>query len=1044
MRLSPGTKLGHYEIQSPIGVGGMGEVYLGKDQVLRRKVAIKVLPESQKIDPRAEERMLREARAAATLDHPNICSIYEVGHGEGFLFIAMQFLEGQPLDEKISSHELTIPAILAISTQLADALTEAHSKGIIHRDIKPANIMLNSRGDVKLMDFGLAKLELNLQEIETEAETAAQLSTPGHLIGTVPYMSPEQVRGRVVDQRSDLFSLGVVIYEMISGHRPFAGESPAVTGAAILTLDPPTLTRFVKDLSPELRRIVEKLLHKDPDDRYQSARDLLIDLRTLRDEIEFRNRLERSESPDGIAPTIDQNTRFSSVATQVRPVLTERQKQRTAEVSQVVATGPASQRSNILRVGAFVLVAVIAAGGWWMRERSNQAWAREQLPRIEELSKTGNHFAAFDLAADVRKYLPDDPTLLALTPNISTPLSVSTEPTGAAVYLKRYDADASGKFPDRVLIGTTPIADIQIPRGPHILYIEKEGFAPVLRSALGPIIRNGTITITSPPLRIEQKLLEAGAMPDKMAAVPGGDYRLVAWERPTEDRVRLDDFFIDKYEVSNQDYKEFINAGGYSKKEFWKVPFVKEGVAITWEAAMALFKDRTGLSAPRTWSNQNFPDGKGDHPVTDISWYEASAYAAYRGKALPTVFQWEKAARDGQANVFGTFMPWGFFSPGDSMKERANFENNGTQPVVFGEFGVSPFGSYNMAGNVSEWTVNETADGMIATGGSWGDPEYTYGKFGAFPPLFSSEKRGFRCVLNSPSAQGDQGAAKIEKKDEVPEYTAISDADFAKLTDAYRYEKRALDPRVDEVIDTPEWRREKISFNGAGGERAFAYLYLPRHAPRPLQVIHFIPGGDVEYGLRSLTASAEDRLGSIIKSGRAVFGVITKGYVERLRPEGFVWPDRTTAEYRDMIVERIADVSIGVDYLVSRDDIDAKRIALYGPSAGSRIGLILAALEDRYAGVYFMGAGITKTDLQTIREASPINFAPHIRAPKYILNGRYDEDTPMKTQCEPLFKLFREPKKLEIFEGGHVPSSEILVPSLNKFLDETLGPMKSG
>src|SRR5215213_2327014 len=163
MRLSPGTKLGHYEIDSLIGQGGMGEVYLGKDQVLRRKVAIKVLTDHQTTDPRAEKRMLREARAAATLDHPNICSIYEVSHGEGFLFIAMQFLEGQPLDEKIRDNELTIPSVIGIAMQLADALTEAHSKGIIHRDIKPPNIMVTARGDAKLMDFGLAKLELTLQ-----------------------------------------------------------------------------------------------------------------------------------------------------------------------------------------------------------------------------------------------------------------------------------------------------------------------------------------------------------------------------------------------------------------------------------------------------------------------------------------------------------------------------------------------------------------------------------------------------------------------------------------------------------------------------------------------------------------------------------------------------------------------------------------------------------------------------------------------------------------------------------------------------------------
>ena len=367
MRLSPGTKLGHYEIDSPIGAGGMGEVYLGMDEVLRRKVAIKVLPDTQTTDPLAEKRMLREARSAATLDHPNICSIYEVSQGEGFLFIAMQFIEGRPLDEKIRDNELKIPSVLSIAMQLADALTEAHSKGIIHRDIKPPNIMVTARGDAKLMDFGLAKLELSLQEIESEAETAAQLSTPGHLIGTVPYMSPEQVRGRPVDQRSDLFSLGVVIYEMISGQRPFKGESAAETGAAILTFDPPPLTRFVRDLPPELKRIVEKLLHKDPDERYQSARDLLIDLRTLRDEIEFQHRLERSESPERISrQTLDGRGRSAAVPTAVTQIATGDHPRHTTEQSGITDSGRAGL-SHIKLWGIFAVVIMLAAaGGWWM------------------------------------------------------------------------------------------------------------------------------------------------------------------------------------------------------------------------------------------------------------------------------------------------------------------------------------------------------------------------------------------------------------------------------------------------------------------------------------------------------------------------------------------------------------------------------------------------------------------------------------------------------------------------------------------------------
>ena len=220
----------------------------------------------------------------------------------------------------------------------------------------------------------------------------------------------------------------------------------------------------------------------------------------------------------------------------------------------------------------------------------------------------------------------------------------------------------------------------------------------------------------------------------------------------------------------------------------------------------------------------------------------------------------------------------------------------------------------------------------------------------------------------------------------------------------YRYDKTPLDPQIVETKETAEWRREKITFNGADGERAIAYLYLPKNFPRPLQVIHFVPAGDVHNGLRSLPESMEDWLAPFIKSGRAAFGVVIKGYIERLRPEGYTSPEPATVEYREKIVNWITDVRRGLDYLETRSDIDASRIALFGPSAGARIGLILAAVENRYRSVLLMGGGVVKSDLQIIPEANPINFAPHIRAPKLMAHGRYDEDLPLKTEAEPLYK----------------------------------------
>ena len=1041
------STLSHYRIISKLGAGGMGEVYLAEDVQLGRRVAIKLLTAVAVADERANKRLLREARAAAILDHPNICSTYEVGEEGGRHFIVMQYVEGETLDVRMKRKPLDLSESLSIGAQVADALAEAHAHGIIHRDIKPSNIIITPRGQSKVMDFGLAKLIAGA--VETEAETMSLLTTPGTVLGTMPYMSPEQVRGEMLDGRSDIFNFGVLLYEMLSGQQLFAEKSAAATASAILTRDPPPIARFSSEVPPELERIVTKALRKDPDARYQTAKDLLIDLRSLKDELEFQHRLERSASPDSssqssVPPVAQPNAEMSASAEQP-PLIgtatgvarkTERTEKRSA-FKNVWEKAP--RQIGLVAIGA-IIVAVGAS--WFFWRNANVRWARRQLPRIEELAQAEKYFEAYDLAIAAQEYLGDNATISRLMPTISDTISVTTNPAGAQVYLKLFAANDSGNFPPRELIGTSPINDLRIARGQYILYIEKDGYAKTEQAVSGAILHSGKLIVQPPPTRIDQKLIPADKMPIQMVFVPGSDYRLVAWARPTDARVRLDDFFIDKYEVSNQDYKEFINAGGYLKKQYWRHSFFKEGKSLSWEEAMNDFKDRTGLPGPRSWSNQNFPESKAEYPVTDITWYEAAAYATFRSKELPTIFQWEKAARNGQAAALGSYMPWGLFYPGDTLDYRANFSNNGTMPVNSSEFGMSPFGAYHMAGNVSEWTLNETSEGFIATGGAWGDPLYTFAQYGTFPGFYSSNKRGFRCSLNAPGATGNQGAERIEITKEIPVYIPSSDASFNKWLGAYRYDQTPLDAQIVEVKETDEWRREKITFNGEHSERAIAYLYLPKNFARPLQVLHIVPAGDVERGLRSLPDSIEDRLAPFIKSGRAVFGVILKGYIGRLRPEGYEPPHPSTVEYREMIVNRITDVRRGLDYLATRNDLDARRIAFFGPSSGARIGLILAAVEHRYASVFLQGAGVVKFDLQTIAEANPTNFAPHIQGPKLMLHGRYDEDTPLKTNGEPLFKLLRQPKRLVLYDGGHIPPSEFFVPAMNAWLDETLGPVK--
>ena len=282
----PGQTVAHYKILSLLGEGGMGKVYLAEDTKLHRRVAIKALPGASNANKDANRRLLREAQAAAKLDHPNICAVYEVAEEEGRSFIVMPYVEGERLDIRMKRKPLDVLESLAIGAQVANALAEAQAQGIIHRDIKPSNIIINPRGQAKVMDFGLAKLANGAVApgIDAEASTQVLLTTPGTIIGTVPYMSPEQVHGQALDARTDIFSFGVVLYEMLTGHQLFAAETPAGTISAILTKEPTPLSNYFQPCPRELQRLVNQCLEKDRERRYQTMRDIVSDLENVRRE----------------------------------------------------------------------------------------------------------------------------------------------------------------------------------------------------------------------------------------------------------------------------------------------------------------------------------------------------------------------------------------------------------------------------------------------------------------------------------------------------------------------------------------------------------------------------------------------------------------------------------------------------------------------------------------------------------------------------------------------------------------------------------------
>jgi eukaryotic-like serine/threonine-protein kinase len=357
------TTLSHYRIVSKLGAGGMGEVYLAQDTKLDRKVALKILPADVASKRHRMQRFVQEAKAASALNHPNIITIYEIDETDSRHFIAVEFIDGQTLRNRLRLTEMKIGEVLDVAIQTARALSAAHEAGIIHRDIKPENIMLRRDGIVKVLDFGLAKLTEPTQtsEVDMEAPTSAAIKTePGEILGTTIYMSPEQARGRQVDPRTDIFSLGVLIYEMVTRRLPYEGSNKTeVLGAILSEKAVPPLARYSREVPDELERIVEKALAKEREQRYQSAKDLLIDLRHLKKRLEVDAELERT-TPERFATSDVVSLTAKSLLPGSRPAQTYP----TSSAEYLVNKVKVNKRGALITLGMLV-VAALAAGAFW-------------------------------------------------------------------------------------------------------------------------------------------------------------------------------------------------------------------------------------------------------------------------------------------------------------------------------------------------------------------------------------------------------------------------------------------------------------------------------------------------------------------------------------------------------------------------------------------------------------------------------------------------------------------------------------------------------
>ncbi len=709
--------------------------------------------------------------------------------------------------------------------------------------------------------------------------------------------------------------------------------------------------------------------------------------------------------------------------------------------TEAVSVGPSGLRSGRWRglaVAALVLAVLASGTAWVVYRQARVQWARDvALPRVESLVAQRRYGDAVALAQEAAELVPTEPRLAALWPRMSRPARITATPSGTRISMARVPepsvrSERSVTRPDEWLdLGPEPVVVEHLPLGSFRLRFVAEGHDTVVAiyqnlpddegrtqrwwASLDPMG-------TTPPgwARIGPKRLSVslnGMPPDfhpGVGLVPDPTYLLA------------------RREVTNREYKAFIDAGGYENPDLWRIDVVDGGQVLDRAEAMSLFRDRSGRPGPSTWEGGTYPAGWDEHPVGGLSWYEAAAYAEFVGASLPTLYHWYGAAEN----------------RGFDMAGFGNFRGQGPDPVGAAPFG--PFGVYDLAGNVREWVWNRTGDNHYVLGGGWSDPMYMYGQGSVAPPLDRSPTNGIR--LADFEGTSDEALAPFRAPidrsyvDFAWGAAPRDDAVFQVLAGQYDYDAGALDADIEAVDDSnPYWIRERVSFAAAyDGERVPGDLFLPKNVEPPYQTLVFFPGA------ASIRPGSSERLDGIImidhvvKTGRAVFHPIYKDTYER--HTGLGQNREPTRVYVDRKIRWIQDVRRSVDYLETRTDIDHERIGYWGLSWGAEHGPIVLATEERLrAGVLMDGGALF---VPVLPEADESRFAPYVTVPVLMINGTFDFIFPVETTQRPFFELLGTPaadKTHVLFESGHVVVNRHFDDAMGvmvRWLDERFGPVR--
>ncbi len=871
-----GALEGRYRLDRELGQGGMATVYLARDVKHDRDVALKVLrPELAAL--LGAQRFLAEIKITARLDHPHILTLIDSGESNGLLWYVLPFVHGESLRERLNREgQLPLEDALRITRQVAGALDHAHRHGVIHRDIKPENILFHE-GEAMLADFGIA--------LAVREAGGNRLTETGLSLGTPQYMSPEQATGsRQLDERSDVYSLGAVLYEMLAGEPPVTGSTSQAIIAKLLT-EKPTRLRVVRDSVPEsVDAAVAKALAKTAADRFHGMQDFM-------NAIETHAAIETGAAEGAWAPV-----------------------ERASEPAAAGAASRAKRRRP--RLGALLGLSVFVIAALLVSRTARVVWARARaLPRLQSLVAAGDWERAYGLAARLDAIIPRDSTVAALRSVFSDTVNIAGTPAGTRVYREGYAAG-----PDAwEYIGTAPINRVLLPRLPSVsvFRFEADGFVTTLD------IGGAASTTASAPSEVRFALTPAGLLPAGMVRVPGGRIAPDIAKLSAADSATVGDFFLGRLEVTNREYQGFVDSGGYRRRDLWEHDFVDKGRRLSWESGIARFVDLTGRPGPSTWEAGRYPRGQADNPVGGVSWYEAAAYAKFRGKRLPTVFEWWSAAKLGAAGAI-------------TSASNIQAVREGTVPV--GSLAsLAGYGAMDMAGNVREWCFNAAAssNNRLILGGGCSDPAYAFPEPAVASPFDRAVTNGVRLAL--PVAGVDtlrSGFRPVELlfrnyRVERP----VPDGVFQVYRGLFAYDPAPLHSRVERRYSSQQWVVEKVSYDAAyGGERVAAYVYLPLNGRPPYQTVVFFPGGSA-LGMRSSQALSAGYFDFLVQGGRAVVYPIYKGTFERGDGTKYSDPDASTA-YTEHAVMWEKDVSRTLDYLATRRDIDTTRFCVLGNELG--------------------------------------------------------------------------------------------------------------